>query len=341
MVREPRFDNLLSILRREVPERPTLFEFFLNGPLYRKLIGEEKAAEIDVTTDGFAWLRYAIHGFRAAGYDYVTTHGSDFAFPIGHVDTKETRSLNEGALIRDRATFESYPWPDPDGFDYSRLHKLAAELPSGMKFIVFGPNGVLENVIQLVGYESLCYMVVDDPALVQDVFDAVGSRLVRYYEICGQYDSVGAMISNDDWGFKTQTMLSVDDMRKYVFPWHKRIVEAIHGCGRLAILHSCGKLDAVMDDVIDDMRFDGKHSFEDSIMPVEQAYEKWGARIAILGGIDVDFVCRATPEQVRQRSLDMLERAKSRGGYALGTGNSVPEDVPVDNYMAMISAVRQ
>ena len=41
----------------------------------------------------------------------------------------------------------------------------------------------------------------------------MGSRFVRYYEICGTFDSVGAMISNDDWGFKTQTMLSVGDMR--------------------------------------------------------------------------------------------------------------------------------
>ena len=39
-------------------------------------------------------------------------------------------------------------------------------------------------------------------------FGAVGSRLVRYYEICAAYDTVGALISNDDWGFKSQTMLS-------------------------------------------------------------------------------------------------------------------------------------
>ena len=34
----------------------------------------------------------------------------------------------------------------------------------------------------------------------------------------------------------------------------------------------------------------------------------------------------------------MLERTRARGGYALGTGNSVPEYVPDDKYFAMIRA---
>ena len=73
-------------------------------------------------------------------------------------------------------------------------------------------------------------------------------------------------------------------------------------------------------------------------LPVEEAYEKWGRRLAILGGIDVDFICRNTPEAIRERSRKMLERASERGGYALGSGNSIPEYVPADAYLAMISA---
>lgn len=147
-MREPCFENLLQVLRREVPDRPTLFELFLNGPLYERLVGPDKAAEIAATTDGLAAFRLMMHGYCAAGYDYSTIHGSDFHFRLGEVHMKKTRSLNEGALISDRATFESYPWPDPDTFDYSRLETLASELPEGMKFIVMGPGGVLENVIQ-------------------------------------------------------------------------------------------------------------------------------------------------------------------------------------------------
>ncbi len=133
-------------------------------------------------------------------------------------------------------------------------------------------------------------------------------------------------------------MLSPDDLRRYVFPWHKKIVEIIHAAEKPAILHSCGNLVLVMDDIIDDLKYDGKHSYQDNIIPVEDAYEKFGSRIAILGGIDLDFVCRAKPEEIKRRSKDMLKRTEERGGYALGTGNSVPDYVPDENYFAMISA---
>ncbi len=329
------FENILKVLEGKKPDKPTLFEFFLNNPLYRKL-ADKAVLNMD---DQLSNYRIHISAFKNAGYDYVTYHGSEFNFPSGERHSEESISLNEGGLISNRKSFEEYSWPDPDQFDYSRLKDMEDLLPEGMKIIVHGPGGVLENVISLVGYESLCYLTIDDPDLVKDLFDEVGSRLNRYYQICSKYDTVGAMIVNDDWGFKSQTMLSLFDMRKYVFPWHKKIVKTIHSAGKPAILHSCGNLESVMEDIIEDMQFDAKHSFEDTIIPVEEAYEKWGSRIAILGGIDLDFICRATPAQVKERSIKILEQTKDRGGYALGTGNSVPEYVPDENYFAMISAV--
>jgi uroporphyrinogen decarboxylase len=35
----------------------------------------------------------------------------------------------------------------------------------------------------------------------------------------------------------------------------------------------------------------------------------------------------------------MLTKTEKKGGYALGTGNSVPEYVPYNNYLAMIDCV--
>ena len=88
------------------------------------------------------------------------------------------------------------------------------------------------------------------------------------------------------------------------------------------------------------MGFDGRHSYEDNIMPVEEAYEVYGDRIAILGGMDMDFVYRETPENIYRRSMQMLERSAARGGYALGTGNSVADYLPFDHYMAILQAAR-
>ena len=331
----PDFSNLLAVLERTTPSRPTLFEFFLNGPLYARLAGPVG----DGVSDELASRVATIHGFRNAGYDYATIGIGGFTFESGEVRREATYSINEGGVITDRASFDAYEWPDPGAADYEELDRLAECVPEGMKLVVGGPCGVLENAIRVVGFETLCLLSVDDPTLVSDVFEAIGSRLVAYYERVVEYDTVGAIIGNDDWGFKSQTLLSTEDLRRLVFPWHKRLVAAAHAAGKPAILHSCGYLADVMDDVIDDMKYDGKHSYEDTIQPVEAAYDQYHERIAILGGIDVDFICRSSPEEVYARSAAVLERSAAAGSYGLGTGNSVPEYVPDEGYFAMIRAL--
>ena len=330
-MRKPDFNQLLKVLDKQQPDRPTLFEFFLNTPLYKEYAGF--TPENGTLEENYRFMAAA---FGGAGYDYATVPGSRFTFPAGEVHTDKTRSLNEGTVIRDRASFEAYTWQEPDQHDYSTLDTVP--LPEGMKWIVSGPGGVLENAIGLVGYDQLCVLMYEDPTLTQAIFDAVGSRLVRHYERSACKPAVGACISNDDWGFKTQTMLSPVDMRKYVFPWHVRIVDAIHKEGKPAILHSCGFATDIMSDIVNMMHFDGKHSFEDVIQPIEDAYEQYHGQVALLGGIDVDFICRNTPERVYERTKAMLQRAQGRGSYAVGTGNSVPEYVPTAGYKAMIAA---
>jgi uroporphyrinogen decarboxylase len=93
-----------------------------------------------------------------------------------------------------------------------------------------------------------------------------------------------------------------------------------------------------MDDIIDIIGFDGKHSYEDAILPVEEAYEKWGGRIAILDGIDLNFLTSHSEEKIEKRCRAMLKRAEGRGAYALGSGNSIPGYVPQEHYFALLRA---
>ena len=114
-MRTPDFkNNILKVLKGEVPDRPTLFEFFLNDRLYNKLAGEEIVSR----QDSLAYERKLLHAYKNAGYDYVTLQGSNFNFPAGDVHREKSISLNEGAVISDRESFNKYSWPDPDSFDY-------------------------------------------------------------------------------------------------------------------------------------------------------------------------------------------------------------------------------
>jgi uroporphyrinogen decarboxylase len=325
-MREPDFNNIIKVLQRRTPDRPTLFEFYINNRISQILSGMESKSTWDCPWN----YEMNIKAMGNAGYDYITLHGSDFDYP--HLPE------GRGYVIYDDKSLDSYRFMDPYKTDYSRLEKCEKLLPKNMKVIAFGPGGVLENIMMLVGYENMCIIMYEDQVLFERICNEIGQRLVGYYKKCLQYDCVGAIMANDDWGFKTGTMLAPDDLRRYIFPYHKEIVKMAHRSGRMAILHSCGNLESVMDDIIDDMKYDAKHSFEDNILKVEDAYVKYGNRIAILGGIDLDFMTRKTPDEITARCDRLINLTKFKG-YALGTGNSIPDYIPFENYTAMIRCV--
>jgi uroporphyrinogen decarboxylase len=277
--------------------------------------------------------------FYRLGYDFATILLPGFQFSDPDLrEMKETFSMNEGAVIRNQKEFDAFDWPDPEEADFDLLERISDDLPDGMKLLPYSPDGVLENVMRLMGFDTLCFNLQDNLPLVENVFEQVGSRLLQYYKKVVQHECVGACLANDDWGFMSNTFLSAEDLRRFVFPWYKQIVEISHAAGKPVILHSCGYFENIVEDIIEGMGFDGRHSYEDNIMPVEEAYEKYHSRLAILGGIDVNFICESTPDAVYERSRAMLERTSGRGGFALGTGNSVPDYVPDENFFALIRA---
>ena len=175
---EPDFNNLLAVLRREVPARPTLFEFFLNDRLHERL-----APMASIPAGPYRAERQVLQAYCRAGYDFANVRVPDFEFPTGRDFSTRTMSLSADGLIVDWTSYESYPWPDLQTADTAVFDALAAVLPDGMKLIAYGPGGVLENVTEIVGFEKLCLLLADEPDLVECIFEAVGETLVRYYEI--------------------------------------------------------------------------------------------------------------------------------------------------------------
>jgi uroporphyrinogen decarboxylase len=114
-----------------------------------------------------------------------------------------------------------------------------------------------------------------------------------------------------------------------------------HDTGRPYILHSCGKLDRILGDLIDDVQIDGTHSFEDTIEDVCEDKKRLGSQLTLLGGIDVDFLCRASEREIRQRVRDTLTTCLPGGGYCLGTGNTVANYIPLENYLIMLDEGRK
>lgn len=326
------FKQLLKVLNKEVPDRPVIFEFGLNVNLIKKFSGDNNC---DTSYKNFAIAKAV--AFEKIGFDYVIMMPGIYSMVPSHANRKKTVSLNEHSFIKDKESFDKFRWKGPDEVDYSPLEHVADMLPSGMKIIISAPGGVLENAIDLVGYDNLCYMLYDDKQLMCDIFERIGELTYRYYEKCIGHKSIGALVYNDDWGFNSHTLLPPDTLRELVFPWCRKIVKLAGDHDMPVILHSCGKFTDIIEDIID-IGFVARHSYEDKIIPVEEAYELLKGRIAVLGGIDVDYLVNETEENIYNRALKLLERTAHTGGYALGSGNSIPDYIPDKKFLTMMSA---
>ena len=93
--------------------------------------------------------------------------------------------------------------------------------------------------------------------------------------------------------------------------------------------------------VLIELGIDAKHSFEDKILPVEEVYKRWGKRVCIIGGVDMNLLAKGTESEVRKRTRDILEACGPGGHYVLGSGNSVANYVPLGNYLAMVDEGRK
>ena len=352
----PDVEALLGVIRRERPPRRVHhLELFLDPEVKDALAARFGLEEgLDRADARFALRRdVRLHAFL--GYDaFRLSLAPKKIFDLPQLAAKDTAggALSRGERewteehagpIRGWREFEAYPWPRVRDIDLSDLEWLEKNLPENMGVYDLTAH-VLEMISFLLGYETMCYLIHDDPALVRAVSERIGGFYVEWSRTLADFRCVPFLWGSDDMGFRTSTMVSPAFLRELVLPWHRACAEAGRARGKPYLLHACGDLAAIMEDLIEGVGIAGKHSFEDGILPVTEAYRLYGDRIAVLGGIDMDVLARGSQEAVRLRVRETLEACfRPRGGlgYCLGTGNTVANYLPLENYLAMLEEGRR
>jgi uroporphyrinogen decarboxylase len=339
------------IARKGQPARVHNIELFLD-PEVKDLVCDRYQITRDLRQgDPYFTLRREIALQRFLGYDYVLCGLTGIDMPINWLATEDTaqNKRSVGRIFVDEHTgpittweeFEAYPWPDTESAGTTALEWYEENLPDDMCVLGGLTGHFAENLSWLMGYETLCYSLYDQPDLVQAITDRCFEIDVSVTRQLMEFERVKMVWGSDDMGFRTGTLISPEDLRSLVLPGHKALAQITHDAGRLYLLHSCGNLAEIMDDLIDDVQIDAKHSFEDTIVDIREAKGLWGDRVALLGGIDMDFMCRADESAIRQRVFDTLNECMPGGGYCLGTGNTVANYIPLDNYIAMLDEGRK
>jgi uroporphyrinogen decarboxylase len=327
-----------------VPLVEYIVDDVLMRPIVRDLLGRSWVPEQADRGSQTAFLDNFIAFWQSLGYDFVRyerslpfpMHQTVSADPVAGSDKERAWADQHEGTICTWDDFERYPWPKVEEYDFFGYEYLNSHLPEGMGLMVCHAAGVFEHLSQIMSYEGLCIALLEQPDLVQAMSERIGGLMERFYAHLLDFERVIAIFPGDDMGFRSSTLVSPEHLRAYVLPWHKRFAAMTHARGLPYFIHSCGNLSGIMEDLIEDVKIDGKHSYEDAIMPVEDFQAKYGSRIAVMGGIDINRLTLGTEEQVRRRARDLIETCGGRGRYAIGSGNSIPSYIPLNNYLAMV-----
>ena len=356
--REPNFDRLrCTLLRQGEPDLLPFMELKYDHEIMEAILGRPipkagySSQQQRSATDAEALREYyhlLVEFYRQMGHDYVRGR-LGLTLPLQDLHAQDTAQLATGKRgwrnetrgpINSWEDFERYPWPAFSDIDFRPLEYAAEAMVEGMK-VVGMTGGIFEYSSWLFGYERFCYAIYDQPELVKAVCDHVGELWAAAFATMASMESVGAVCMGDDMGFKTGTLVAPEVLREYILPWHKKCVEAAHTYDKPYVLHTCGDVSAIMDDLIDYVGIDARHSFEDVIMPVTEVKRRWGERVALVGGVDVDVLARRDEDYVRNYTRQIISSCAPGGGYILGSGNSVTNYCKVNNVLAMYDEGRK
>lgn len=83
--------------------------------------------------------------------------------------------VEEGGTIVDMEDFENYPWPKLKDINYSQFEEVSKYLPEEMK-IIRGAGKIFDRVRMLMSFERFAIATVEDPILVQRMFEKIKER---------------------------------------------------------------------------------------------------------------------------------------------------------------------
>jgi uroporphyrinogen decarboxylase len=286
-----------------------------------------------------------IEFWHKAGYDYIKLQPGVNFNPAGIGADKNLMEYREGTLVRKWASesngvitsaeeLERYVFPSPSDFDYSNFEKVKDLLPEGMG--VIGQYGdIFTMTWEMMGFENFSFAMFENPELVIELNTKLGNLVYSMYEYFVQSPVVDAIWYSDDIAYTNGLLVSPDVLDIVFFPWLKKIGELCRKYNKPFIYHTDGILYDIMDNILD-CGVNALHPIEPKSMIIKEVKERYGDKLCLIGNVDVDILSRGNPEDIKKYVRKNIEEIGYNGGYCVGSGNSVPEYVDINNYRAMI-----
>ncbi len=190
--------------------------------------------------------------------------------------------------------------------------------------------------------------ILTRPDYVRTLFDRQSAIAVENLEQLSRVtrDNVDAVyICGTDFGTQTSTFCSPEEFDDLWLPYYRRINDWIHAhTGWKTFKHSCGAIGSFIPrfiaagfDIINPVQVNAEGM--DPVL-LKKRYGRdivfWG------GGIDTQITLPfSTPDKIREEVLRLCDIFARDGGFVFNTVHNIQGNVPVENLVAMIDAIRE
>ena len=234
------------------------------------------------------------------------------------------------ALLGDKAALGRLKIPDALGggrmHDRVRAAELFRQRVGGQKLIEGWIEGPCAQAADLRGINTLMTDFFDDPAFVRDLFEFIVEMELRFAK--AQIEAGADIIGLGD---AAASLVGPRIYEEFVWPYEKRMVDALHALGTRVRLHICGNTRRILAgigslgcDLVD----------MDWMVPLLQARAEIGPAAVLAGNIDpVQALRNSTPEAITTALAECQRAAGPR--YIVGAGCEVPRDTPLENVAAL------
>lgn len=212
-------------------------------------------------------------------------------------------------------------FPDIDSIDWEETRKKDKNMIKPDKFYVITLlNGPFERLHSMMGMVEANCALITEPEDTADLLMAIADHKIRVIEKLIKYYPVDMIELHDDWGHQNSTFMSPNTWKALIAPAMKKIIDYIKSKGLYVQVHSCGKVESLIPDMIE-IGIDHWSSCQ-NCNNIKQIIDKYGKQITCLGGMDSPDCTDAnkTKEEVelavKNRIFDLC-----RGGALLPYGS--------------------
>jgi uroporphyrinogen decarboxylase len=230
-------------------------------------------------------------------------------------------------------------WDEPDKPE--RWGDLEEQIRKAKENHFVTPSGLehYESAWRVIGFERLLAWIYKEPRALKKLLKALTAHFVGVAKHTMDLGADGFWFFGDI-ADNHGPFMNRRSYRKVFYPFHREAYQAVRKRGGLVILHTDGDVRPILPDFIDA----GITALQpiDAIagMDVKELKPLYGDKIAFMGNIDnSNTLPFGSVDDVKKEVREKMAVAGQGGGYICGSSHSVPDSVPVENYLALADTV--